>query len=161
MEDEEKFKAQPVERRQVSDRRQARTKPLSKYSVKGRRKKARRRSESADYYVDWYEPRYFVLISLILLLCVFDAYLTLKILSLGGNELNPLMLIFIRKKPVLAIALKYLITVLGVFIIVIHKNFIIFRKVRVSTLIYLFFAIYGFLIVYEAIVLSHARGHLP
>ncbi len=151
--DELSLRTMSTERRTVSDKRRTPTRPFSLYSFRGRRKKARRAGEDRDYYVDWYEPRYFVLISLILALCVLDAYLTLKILEEGGSELNLLMLILMERKPGLAMVIKYGATAVCVGFILVHKNFVVFRKVRVSSLIYLVFLIYFALIIYEGLLL--------
>ncbi len=144
------------ERRKLPDRRQASTKPLSRYSLKGGRKETRRADESKHYYVDWYEPRYFIMIVLILILCVMDAYLTLKILNFGGQELNPLMLLFFNKNPELSMVFKYMITAVSVIVILIHKNFIVFGKVKVYHFIYAIFSVYVVLVAYESYILfSH------
>jgi hypothetical protein len=148
-----------IERRHRPDQRRVPTRPLNRHSLRGSRKKARRQEEDRNYYVDRYEPRYFILISLILVLCILDAYLTLKIISLGGKEMNRFMLVFINKKPVAALVFKYLVTAVSIVFILIHKNFRVFDKVRVSSLIYVFFSVYLTLIVYEAVVFfNHTRG---
>jgi len=147
------------ERRQITDLRRTATRPLSRYSLWGHRKKARREGEDRNYYVDRYEPRYFFLISLILALCVLDAYFTLKIIDFGGKELNRLMLVFIYKKPISALVFKYLVTAVSIIFVLIHKNFVVFGKIRVSSLIYLFFSVYLILVSYEAaIFFSHIRA---
>jgi hypothetical protein len=148
-----------IERRHITDHRRAPTRPLSRYSLWGRRKKARREGEDRNYYVDRYEPRYFILISLILALCVLDAYFTLKIIDFGGKELNRLMLIFVYKKPISALVFKYLVTAVSIIFILIHKNFIVFGKIKVFYLIYVFFSVYLTLVAYEAIVFfNHIRA---
>jgi len=148
------------EKRQIPDRRGQPTKPFSRFSIKGFRSKSRRVGEDRDYYVDRYEPRYFVLITLILLLCVLDAYYTLKILQEGGKELNPFMLLIMDKNPVLALVIKYLITAGGIGILIIFKNFVVFGRVRVSSLIPVVFLIYLFLVVFEiSFYYSRIRPH--
>jgi len=135
------------------------TRPLSPHSLRGSRKKARRQEEDRNYYVDRYEPRYLILISLILVLCILDAYFTLKIIDLGGKELNRFMLVFIEKEPVAALVFKYLVTAVSIVFILIHKNFLVFGKLRVSSLIYVFFCVYLTLIAYEAVVFfNHTRA---
>lgn len=149
----------PIERRHLADHRRTPTKPLSRYSLWGHRRRARREAEDKDYYVDRYEPRYFFLISLILALCVLDAYFTLKIIDFGGKELNRLMLVFIYKKPISALVFKYLVTAVSIIFVLVHKNFVVFGKIRVSSLIYLFFSIYLILVSYEAaIFFNHIRA---
>jgi len=148
-----------IERRNIGDHRRTPTRPLSRYSLRGHRKKARREGEDRNYYVDRYEPRYFVLISLILALCVLDAYFTLKIIDSGGKELNRLMLVFIYKKPISALVFKYLVTAVSIIFILIHKNFLVFGKIRVCSLIYVFFSVYLALVAYEAVVFfNHIRA---
>ena len=147
-----------VERRQIPDRRLIPTKPLSLYALWGRRKSARREGEDINYYVDRYEPRYLFLISLILALCVLDAYFTLKIIDFGGKELNRLMFIFIYKKPISALVFKYLVTAVSIIFVLVHKNFVVFGKIKVSSLIYLIFSVYLTLVAYEALVFfNHIR----
>lgn len=138
-----------IERRKIADRRSTPTKPLSRYSLWERRKKARRAREDKNYYVDRYESRYFIMIIFILIFCVLDAYFTLKIIQFGGNELNPLMLIFFNKAPVFSMVIKYLITAGSIIFILIHKNFIVFGKVKVYYFIYVVFSIYFILVMYE------------
>jgi hypothetical protein len=149
----------PAERRSTTDLRRTPTRPLSRYSLRGRRKKARREAEDKNYYVDRYESSLFLFISLILALCVLDAYFTLKIIDFGGKELNRLMLVFIYSRPVSALVFKYLVTAISIIIILVHKNFIIFGRVRVLYLIYVFFFVYLTLVAYEAVVFfSHIRA---
>jgi hypothetical protein len=145
----------PIERRHLTDHRRTPTRPLSRYSLWGHRRRARREAEDKNYYVDRYEPRYFILISLILALCVLDAYFTLKIIDFGGKELNLLMLVFIYKKPISALVFKYLVTAVSIIFILIHKNFRVFGKVRVCSLIDVFFFVYLILVAYEAVIFFH------
>ncbi len=147
-----------IERRHITDQRRAPTRPLSRYSLWGRRKKARREEEHRNYYVDRYEPRYFILICLILALCVLDAYFTLKIIDFGGKELNRLMFVFMYKKPISAMVFKYLVTAASIIIILIHKNFLVFGNIKVSSLIYAFFSVYLVLVAFEAVIFfNHIR----
>lgn len=146
-----------TDRRNHTDRRKIPTKPLSRYMLKGRRAKARRTGEDKNYYVDRYDLHHFILILLIMLLCVLDAYFTLKILHFGGTELNPLMIGFIDKAPIVCLLVKYLITAACLVVILIHKNFMVFNKVRASFFIYVIFFLYLILVLYEAMVFfSHS-----
>jgi Domain of unknown function (DUF5658) len=131
------------------------TRPLSRHSLRGLRKKARRREEDRDYYVDRYEPRYLLLISLILILCIADAYFTVKIIDLGGKELNRFMLVFINTNAVAALVFKYMVTAVCIGFILVHKNFRVFGRLRVSSLIHVFFGVYLSLVVYEAVAFFH------
>lgn len=139
------------DRRQLPDRRLSSTKSFSLYTMRGRRKKARRVEEAENYYVDRYELRYLFLIISILVLCFLDAFLTVILLQLGAEELNPFMLIFIKKDVVLSMVVKYVITALSMICILIHKNFRIFRNLRVHSLIYFVLTLYVVLVLFEFI----------
>ena len=92
--------------RNIEDRRIKATRPLSRYSLVGRREKNRRLGEDKNYYVDRYEPKYLVLVISILLLCLMDALLTLVLLNHGGVELNPVMAVLIEKDATLFLTVK-------------------------------------------------------
>lgn len=138
-----------IEKRNLRDRRAKSTSPIGRFFILGRRKRSRRVADSENYYVDKYESRYLVLILAILILCVLDVYFTLKILQLGGNELNPFMSFLIKKNPALSLVVKYLVTAGGLVILLIHKNFKIFGKLKVHSLIYFIFFLYFILMLYE------------
>jgi len=140
-----------TDRRTRTDRRKTSTKPFSRYIIKGRRAKARRTVEDKNYYVDRYELHHFILILLIMTLCVLDAYFTLKILNLGGTELNPLMIGLIDRAPFVCLLVKYLITAACLVVILIHKNFVVFNRVKASFFIYVIFFLYLILVLYEAL----------
>jgi hypothetical protein len=78
--------------------------------------------------------------------------------DLGGTELKQLMPVFINMKPVAALVLKYLAVALGIVFILIHKTFLVFGKVRVSTLVYVFFSVYLTMIAYEAVLYIRNAG---
>jgi len=138
-----------TDRRKQSDRRKFPTRPFSKYMFKGKRRHARREEEDQNYYVDRYDAKYLALVLSILLLCVFDAYFTLKIIHDGGKELNPLMIKFLDRFPEMSLLVKYLITVISLVILLVHKNFILFGKVKAYFFLYVIFFLYFFLVFYE------------
>ena len=138
-----------TDRREHSDRRKSPTRPFSKYIFKGKRRHARRLEEDQNYYVDRYDAKYLALVLSILLLCVCDAYLTLKIIHYGGKELNPLMIKFLDKFPEISLSVKYVITAISLVILLIHKNFILFGKVKAYFFLYIIFALYFLLVFYE------------
>jgi len=138
------------EKRAHSDRREIATKPFGRYTLRGRRKKLRRAEECQNYYVDRYNLRYLVLIASILILCFLDAYLTLLLLQIGGIELNPFMLYFIKKDVVLTMVVKYVMTASALIFILIHKNFKVFGWIEVKKLIYVIMTLYTGLVLFEA-----------
>lgn len=137
------------DKRKQSDRRKFPTRPFSKYIFKGMRKHARRDAEDQNYYVDRYDAKYLALVLSILVLCVCDAYFTLKIIHFGGKELNPLMIKFLDRAPEMSLFVKYVITVISLIILLMHKNFILFGKVKAYFFLYVIFSLYFILVLYE------------
>jgi hypothetical protein len=142
-----------TERRRNSDRRKFPTRPFTKFILKGKRKHARRVEEDQNYYVDRYDAKYLALVLSIVVLCVFDAYFTLKIIHIGGQELNPLMIKFLDKFPEISLLMKYLVTVISLIILLIHKNFILFGKIKAYFFLYVIFSLYFLLVLYEVFFL--------
>jgi hypothetical protein len=140
----------PVERRHLNDRRQRPTKAISRYTFVGRRRKSRRAGELDNYYVDRYEQHLLALTGFIILFCVLDGFLTLKISQLGASEWNRLMAFFMEKNLTLSLAAKFLITSVCAFFLFIHKNFRIFGLIRTQTAIYIIFSVYSVLVLYES-----------
>ena len=135
----------------LPERRQSPTKPISRYMINGRRMRSWR-DDDVNYYVDRYGPKLFALISAVLLMGVLDAYLTIRILHLGGSELNALMRWLLDHHPELAITLKYLVLAASIVILVIHKNFVVFGRLKIRSVLLAVFILYGILITYEAYV---------
>lgn len=146
------------ERRVLTDRRYCATKPLSFYTLRGRRRKSRRVEECHNYYVDRYSLRYLVLIVAILTLCFLDAYFTVLLLQLGGIELNPFMLYFIRKDVVLSMVVKYVMTASALIFILIHKNFRVFGGLKVRNLLYVILVLYSGLVLFEVVSCFRVMG---
>ena len=123
----------------------------------GRRKKARRLGEMYNYYVDKYESHLIILFGLIIVFCVSDIILSLKIQQFGGVEWNYVMSIFMEKNLTLSLIVKIFITTLSAFFILIHKNFKLFGFVRAPFFIYFIFSIYIVLILFESysLILLH------
>lgn len=140
-----------TEKRNGTDRRKTPTRPFSRYIFKGKRRQARRKDEDQNYYVDRYDAKYLALVLSILLLCVFDAYFTLKILHSGGKELNPLMIRLLDKFPEMSLFVKYVITAISLIILLVHKNFVLFGKVKAYFFLYVIFSLYFLLVLYEVI----------
>ena len=136
------------------------TKSISIYTLRGRRRKARRAEEAENYYVDRYELRYLFLIIAILVMCFLDAFLTVILLQLGAEELNPFMLIFIEKDVVLSLIIKYVIIAVSLICILIHKNFRVFRNLRVHSLIYFVLTLYVTLVLFEVVSYVKIVGHI-
>jgi hypothetical protein len=108
-----------------------------KYLIFNGRRQRIRREEDRDrvFFFDRYNPKLFAAIAAILMLSVFDALLTLILISKGSSELNPVMAYFLSHGLMTFIVVKYLLTSMGVVILLIFKNvFLSKAKIRTRSL---------------------------
>lgn len=119
----------------------------------GRRRDGRRAGDVVNRYVDRYEARWRVISLAILTLCGLDAMFTLQFFSTGSlEEANPLMRSLLEICIHAFWSMKFLWTVLGLLVLLVHKNFIVFGRLRVEQLLYAVLAMYGALIAYEVVL---------
>lgn len=88
--------------------------------------KIKRLSESDaryGYYVDRYSPRSLLAFFTVFLLSILDGQFTLNLISKGVSELNPLMNILIHNNIPAFWFCKIYLTVLSLYLLLIHKNF--------------------------------------
>ena len=121
------------ERRSGRDRRRDTKAHFKYFLVNGRRESARREEDKARYFFfDRYNQRMFAAITAILMLSIFDALLTLILIERGSSELNPVMAYFLEYGPLPFIISKYLLTSIGIVILLIFKNVLI-NKINMYT----------------------------
>jgi len=89
----------------------------------GRRYVPDRRDADVSGYVDLYHPLLLLVLISIALLSVADAYLTLKAISRGCRELNPLMDAALKLGNQPFVAIKTGVTGLGVILLCLHKSY--------------------------------------
>jgi hypothetical protein len=77
----------------------------------------------------------------ILLLSIVDALLTLFLIDHGAVEINPLMAFYLNVGPLAFIVVKYTLTSLSVFVLLMFRN-VFFSGIRRNTL-FLFTLIIG------------------
>ena len=148
----------PVEadRRQGGDRRNSGTSPLSLKSLRGKRSHGRRAQDLDGGYVDRHHPvQRLICLGIILLSCV-DAFFTLRILELGGVEVNPVMKYLIEWDLWAFIYIKLLITSLCIAVLVTHIHFKCLQLIKVGHVLIACFAGYLVLICYEVYLLHLA-----
>ena len=95
---------------------------LSRYLLWGRRRGARRAGEQTRIYVDRPGPRVIAACVLVVALSVADAYVTLRILSEGGEEINPLMRAVLGLGARQFLIVKIGLTAAGAAILCLHKT---------------------------------------
>jgi hypothetical protein len=151
-ENNERFHSGPGdERRGGADRRKSSTNPLSLSSLRGRRRCARRSADQRDpHYVDAYDARLLLITLSVLTLSVLDAFLTMKLVACGAEELNPVMAVFMARGATPFLLAKYLPTTAGIVWLLIHKNFTLFQgRIRLETVLTAFACLYVLLVIYE------------
>ena len=101
---------------------------LTRFLLVGRRRGGRRDGESDRVYVDRPGP---VIVAAFLALTVFslaDAYFTLRELSLGGAEANPIMRAALELGNGPFVVIKTVVTLLGAAFLALHKNWPLGRR---------------------------------
>ena len=89
----------------------------------GRRQEVRRRvDQERILYLDRYSKTIFRLIVVILVFSVLDAFLTLLLIDHGAVELNPLMAFYLKIGPAQFVAVKYALTSLSIFVLLVYSN---------------------------------------
>jgi hypothetical protein len=145
-------------RRAGEDRRCTRAPWLSSHHWSGRRKAHRRVEDAATNRLDYYDRRLLAPSLTILVLCIIDALITLRLIERGAVEINLIMRFLIEEGIVAFIATKYLMTASSVVWLVAHNNFRIFQRIRVVHLIYACAGLYITLLAYELVLLRILFG---
>lgn len=146
-----------ADRRSGVDRRRNRFKLFHRPFSSGRRRSMRRQADQRRFYVfDYYSPRIFYAATLILVLSVVDALLTLWLIGEGAQELNPVMAYFLNLGPNMFMAAKYLLTSASVFIVVLF-NYILIQRIpfRLGGLLHYFAACFAAVVIWELVLFAH------
>jgi len=130
------------------------------YSLFMRRRRALRRDDEKGrhYYIDLHEPWLFSLAMAMCLLSVSDAFLTLNLLQLGSEELNPLLDYFLSLDVRLFFVVKFAITTFCIVFLVMHKNFVLFNRISGLQVLVLSIMAYSVLVCYEITLLVQAQS---
>ncbi|HEV8440518.1 MAG TPA: DUF5658 family protein [Methylomirabilota bacterium] len=125
---------------------------LSRYLIWGRRRGGRRAGEQSQIYVDRPAPWALTACVLLVALSIADAHVTLRILSAGGAEINPVMRAALALGDHSFVFLKVGLTVVGAVILYLHTTWLLGR-------VCLWIAVggYAFLTAYHLVVLA-VRG---
>ncbi len=143
------------EQRQRPDRRRNKLKSILCSFYMGRRKAVRRKEEAKfPFYTDVYEKWVGIIFILIVLLSSLDAVLTLRILSRGGTELNPVMDALLDIDNTVFFFGKLALTLFSLIFVLIHINFKLLRVIPMRQVLLVLFFAYSCLIGYEGLLLS-------
>lgn len=142
-------------RRDLSDRRQDHKRALYYSLFKRRRRGPRRDADSQTaQYVDVHEPAVVAVVFGVILLSTLDAFLTLNIISRGGEEVNPFMKVLLDYDVTTFFLAKFAITAVGLIFTIVHKHFRIFKTISGYHILYAVFFGYGCLIWWELYLLD-------
>ena len=143
-----------IERRDRSDRRRPSLKGILYGLFLSRRRGPRRAETYLGHYSDWYDVKLLALSLGLLLLSCLDAALTMKLLSNGAVELNPVMDGLIQKGTNYFVAIKIAVTALCILVLVAHNRFKLFNLLRVDIVLIAAVFIYLGLVTYEFYLFS-------
>ena len=121
------------EKRLGIDRRTNNKSRLKYLLFNGRRVNSRRVDDGGRAIIfDRYHQNLFLAITTILILSILDAVLTLVVIQRGATELNPVMAYFLEHGTLAFIVAKYVLTSIGVLILLIFKN-VFLTKIKIYT----------------------------
>jgi hypothetical protein len=144
-----------IERRSGKDRRKRSFNVFRRPFTPGRRRMLRRKSDRCRFFLfDYYSPKLFFAIVMVLLLSVADALLTLMLISEGAQELNPVMAYLLSLGPNIFLLSKYLMTSVSVVIVVL-LNYITIQRVRfpMGELLRYFAGCFAAVVIWETVLL--------
>jgi hypothetical protein len=122
---------------------------------KARRRMARRQQDQFNNYRDWHGYKPLIATLIITLLCFADAFLTTILLSKGAIEVNILMDWLIQKDIHIFTIVKMAVTSIGLLVLVMHSNFIVYKIVSVRHILYAIVPLYTLLILHELNMLAN------
>jgi len=147
------LKGEREDRQYDQDRRRKPTPIFSRHTFFGRRKSNRRSSDGqANYYVDLYSARLLFILLLIIACSLLDAFYTYRYISMGGQELNPVMDYLLSRGILSFFSYKFVMTGIGIFVLCLHKNFLFARKMITVILVsYILLMFYHVSILYATL----------
>jgi hypothetical protein len=122
---------------------------------KSRRRHSRREQDQFNNYIDWHGYKPLIATLIITLLCFADAFLTTVLLSKGAVEVNILMDWLIQKDLHAFTIVKMGVTGIGLLILVMHSNFMVYKYITVRHIIYALVPLYTLLILHELNMLAN------
>src|SRR5688572_6726861 len=142
-------------RRHPAERRSSILVALWQGNFSRRRHAPRRQSDRHPVVTDWFQSKWLVATIGILLLSCTDAFLTLQLLSLGAEEVNPIMEPLVHGSGHGFALAKFSLTALGVVVLTVLARFKVFGWLVVGSILWVVLAAYVLLVVYEVVLLTH------
>jgi hypothetical protein len=137
------------ERRNGPDRRRRTFYSLFYGSFNPRRRSPRRTDARSLRDLDWHQPQWLAVATLIVVLSCVDAALTLSLMEHGAYEVNPIMAPIVGGSALVFTLIKVGLTAGGVVMLTLTARMRAFGKIPVSFFLYAVLIGYGTLVVYE------------
>jgi len=125
-----------------------------------RRRPSRRLAEARYHALDWHDAHLLAVAVGILLLSLADALMTVRLLSGGADEVNPIMAAVVYQSAAVFAVVKMTLTGMGVVVMVMLARYRFMRLVRVDVVMYGVLVAYGALLAYEFWMLRKLIGPL-
>lgn len=107
----------------------------------------------------WFDLRTLLMVLLVILLSVADAFFTLFLISTGAEEINPFMDYFLNFGPYVFFAVKYLLTCSSIFIVLLIGNVVILRgRLRARGLLTVFAGLFSLVVLWELFLIMRHAG---
>jgi hypothetical protein len=137
--------------RDGADRRRFNWRTVAYGFVLSRRHTHRRGEDQEVIFLDWHHPWLFFLATGTMLLSCADAFFTLKLLSLGMIEANPVMQAVMEQGTAMFVSVKLAMTAAGIFVLVFLSKARFLNRLRTGLILTTFFTGYAVLVCYELV----------
>jgi Domain of unknown function (DUF5658) len=114
-----------------------------------RRRPSRRLWEARYHSLDWHDAHLLAVAIGILLLSAADALMTIRLLDIGADEVNPIMAAMVYRSAAVFATVKMTLTGMGVIVMVMLARYRFMRMVRVDVVMYAVLVAYSALLSYE------------
>jgi Domain of unknown function (DUF5658) len=139
----------------TTDRRQHHLRALWVGSFLHRRRHPRRDGDRSVTAVDWHDRRWLLVVLLVLLLSITDALLTLTVINLGAEEINPLMQPLVTGNGYSFALWKLGMTSAGLIFLTVMARMRTLGGFPIGWLLYGILAVYVLLVGYELWLIEH------
>ena len=138
-------------RRSGRERRTQRFGDLRWFLKTGQRRYVRRQADRRRLHMlDYYPPKLFIVLVVVLLLSITDALLTLWLIENGAMEINPVMAYYLKLGPNIFMAMKYMITVSVVIIgVLLNYAYVRFARFKFGQILNVFAGCFVMVVVWE------------
>lgn len=113
-----------------------------------RRRQVRRQDDEPNAFLDWH-PRSLLIASVaVLLLSLADGLISVRLVTAGAREINPLLALVVHDSPVAFALTKWLLTACGVVALVASAHARVFRTIKGAAVLHGVLAGYAVLVLY-------------